>query len=56
MFNYDLTKKQIGALTRVIVNLDDEYIKEHPEDAKLLLKLQETLIKICTTIKSDGSM
>ena len=48
MFEYEKTTKQIKALSNAIQLIDNE------EEAKLLLELQETLISICTTIKSDN--
>lgn len=47
MFKLDKTEKQIKALSNAIQLIDNE------EEAKLLLELQETLISICETIKSD---
>ena len=48
MFKYEKTKEQIKALSNAIQLIDNK------EEAKLLLELQETLISICNTIKSDN--
>lgn len=47
MFKLDKIEKQIKALSNAIQLTDNE------EDAKVLLELQETLISLTTTIKSD---
>ena len=45
-FNIDKLKLQIGALTRAIVNCDNE------KDAKILLDLQRDLMEMYDTIKN----
>ena len=43
---------QIGALTRAIINYDPKELEKHPDDAKILLDLQRTLMALFTTIKN----
>lgn len=51
-FKLEKLKLQIGALTRAIVNYDDEELKKHPDDAKVLLDLQRDLMAMYDTIKN----
>lgn len=51
-FNLKKLNLQIGALTRAIINYDDEELKKHPDDAKILLDLQRTLMSMVVTIKN----
>lgn len=50
-FNLKKLNLQIGALARAMINYDDEELKKHPNDAKILLELQETLMFMAVTIK-----
>lgn len=45
-FKLEKLKLQIGALTRAIVNCENE------KDAKILLDLQRDLMKMCNLIKN----
>ena len=51
-FNLKKLNLQIGALARAIINYDGEELKKHPDDAKILLDLQETLMSMVVTIKN----
>lgn len=51
-FNLKKLNLQIGALTRAIINYDDEELKKHPDDAKILLDLQRTLMSMVAMIKN----